>query len=98
MNDKKRETYVNILKDLNFEKYKAVSGERKSGRHKTLKFIFRNNLKGHGIQHILIPSNIIDIYTRLEILLRLKLSGHTDTLTEASNLNDELHKRGEIQN
>ena len=44
-----------------------------------------------------IHSNIIDIYTRLEILLGLKLSGHTDTLTEASALIDELYKRGETQ-
>ena len=54
-------------------------------------------MEGQGIE-IIIPSNIFDIYTRLEILLRLKLSGHTDTLTEASNLIDELYKRGEIQN
>ena len=46
---------------------------------------------------IFIPSNIIDIYTRLEILLGLKLSGHTDTPTEASNLIDQLYKIGEIQ-
>ena len=46
----------------------------------------------------MISSNIIDIYNRLEILLGLKLSGHTDTLTEASNLIDELYKRDEIQN
>ena len=57
-----------------------------------------HSLKGYGIHKIVIPSNIIDIYTRLEILLGLKLSGHTDTLTEASNLIDELYKRGEIQN
>ena len=56
-----------------------------------------NDLQGEGVK-IIIPSNIIDIYTRLEILLGLKLSGHTDTLTEASNLIDELYKRGEIQN
>ena len=55
-------------------------------------------LKGKGIEKFIIPSNIIDIYTRLEILLGLKLSGHTDTFTEASNLTDELYKRGEIQN
>ena len=55
-------------------------------------------LKGRGVEKIIIPSNIIDIYTRLEILLGLKLSGHTDTLTEASNLIDELYKRGEIHN
>ena len=55
------------------------------------------DLEGQGVK-IIIPSNIIDIYTRLENLLGLKLSGHTDTLTEASNLIDELYKRGEIQN
>ena len=55
-------------------------------------------LKGKGIEEIIIPSNIIDIYTRLEVLLGLKLSGHTDTLTEASSLIDELYKLGEIQN
>ena len=54
-------------------------------------------LQGEGVK-IIIPSNIIDIYTRLEILLGLKLSGHTDTLTEASALIDELYKRSEIQN
>ena len=54
------------------------------------------DLEGQGVK-IIIPSNIIDIYTRLEVLLGLKLSGHTDTLTEASNLIDELYKRGEIQ-
>ena len=56
-----------------------------------------DGLQGEGVK-IIIPSNTIDIYTRLELLLRLKLSGHTDTLTEASNLIDELYKRGEIQN
>ena len=57
-----------------------------------------DKLKGQGIGKIIIPSNINDIYTRLEVFLGLKLSGHTDTLTEASNLIDELFKRGEIQN
>ena len=55
------------------------------------------DLEGQGVK-IIIPSNIIDIYTRLEVLLGLKLSGHTDTLTEASNLIDQLYKLGEIQN
>ena len=57
-----------------------------------------NILKGQGIEKIIIPANIIDIYTRLEILLGLKLSGHSNTFTEASNLIDELYKLGEIQN
>ena len=56
-----------------------------------------SDLQGEGVK-IIIPSNIIDIYTRLQILLGLKLSGHTDTITEASNLKDELYKRGELQN
>ena len=56
-----------------------------------------DNLHGEGAK-IIIPSNIIDIYTRLEVLLGLKLGGHTDTLTEASNLLDQLYKMGEIQN
>ena len=54
-------------------------------------------LQGERVR-IFIPSNIINIYTRLEIFLGLKLSGHSDTLSEASNLIDELKKRGEIQN
>ena len=56
-----------------------------------------NKLQGEGVK-IIIPSNIIDIYTRLEVLLGLKLSGHSDILTEARTLIDELYKRGEIQN
>ena len=45
----------------------------------------------------IISSNLFDIYTRLETLLGLNLSGHTDSLIEASNLIDEI-KKGEIQN
>ena len=47
------------------------------------------DLRGEGVK-IIIPSKIIDIYNRLEVLLGLNLLGHTDTLTEASNLIDEL--------
>ena len=42
----------------------------------------------------IIPSNIIDIYTRLAILQGMKLFGYTDTLTEASSSTDELYKEG----
>ena len=52
--------------------------------------ILDTKLKGKGIEKIVIPSNIIDVYCRLEVLLGPKLSGHTDTLTEASNLIDDL--------
>ena len=51
-----------------------------------------DDLQGEGLK-IIIPSNMIDIYTRLEVLLGIKLSGHTDTLTEASNSKDEIYKR-----
>ena len=56
-----------------------------------------SDLEGSGVTKIFIPGNIIEIWTRLEVLLELKLSGHTDTLTEASSLIDELYKRGERQ-
>ena len=42
-----------------------------------------DHLEGQGNGKKIIPTNIIDIYTRLEILLELKLTGHTNTLTEA---------------
>ena len=54
-------------------------------------------LGGTGIEIITRTSNIIDIYTRLAVLLGLKISGHTDTHTEASIFFDDLYKRGEIQ-
>ena len=56
-----------------------------------------DDLQGEGVK-IFIPSDVIDIYTRLQILLGLKISGHSDTLTEASNLIDEIYTRGEFQN
>ena len=43
-------------------------------------------------------TKIIDIYTRLEILLGLRLSGYSDTLTEASAIIDQLYKLGDIRN
>ena len=56
------------------------------------------DLEGQGIEKFIIPPNIFDIYTKLEILLELKLSGHADTLTEASKLIDEVYERSETQN
>ena len=41
-----------------------------------------DDLQGERLK-IVIPSNIMDIYTRLEILLGLKLSGQSDTLIES---------------
>ena len=102
----------NIIRDLGYTADEDKPSKRKSFftitlpklveeiQNKTFEEITLDSdgdLQGEGVKNI-IPSNIIDIYTRLEILLGLKLSGHTDTLTEASNLIDELYKRGEIQN
>ena len=56
-----------------------------------------DELEGQGIEKIIIPSNMIDICTRLEVLLGTKLSGHPKTLTEASILMDELYKRDDLQ-
>ena len=47
-----------------------------------------SDLEGQGPK-IIIPSKIFAIYIRLENLLRLRLSGHTDTLTKAIYLLDE---------
>ena len=92
-------TYKQLLKTLNYENYKPKFGENKSGRYKNTKnILIPNNFQGRGIEKIIIPSNTIDIYTRLEVLLGLKLSGHSNTLTEASALIDQLYKLGEIQN
>ena len=48
-----------------------------------------DELQGEGLK-IIIASKIIDIYTRLEVLPGLKISGHTDALTEESNLIHDL--------
>ena len=89
MNDKDREIFNNILESLVFENDKAMRGESKSSRYKKFKINFKKHkLEGQGIEKIITPTNITDMYTRLEVLLGFKISGHTDTLTKASNLND----------
>ena len=52
-------------------------------------------LEGEG-KKPLIPSEIIDIWAGLEVLLGLKPSEGTDTSTEGLNLLDEIYKEGEI--
>ena len=101
----------NIIRDLGYTGIGDHTSKRRTFLTKTLPKLVEeiqnktfeeitddsDDLQGEGVKTI-IPSNIIDIYIRLEILLGLKLSGHTGTLTEASNLIDDLYKRGEIQN
>ena len=107
MSDTEKVVFKDILSKTNYYNRKLTKGKM-SGRDRYIKNDLDNDairilnldtkLKGGGVEKVIIPSNIIDIYTRLEVLLGLKLSGHTDTLTEASNLIDELYKGGEIQN
>ena len=88
-NEIDRKSLYNFLTDV---RYTGI-GDEKTSQSKFFKILlkhYRNikkeeptDLKGQGIEKIIIPSNIIDIYTRLEILLGLKLSSHSDTLTEA---------------
>ena len=56
-----------------------------------------DDLEGQGLK-IVILSNSLYTYNRLDTLLGVQLSGHTDTLTQASNLIDDLCKRVEISN
>ena len=48
-----------------------------------------DDIQGEGMQ-IIILTNIFGIWTRLEVLLGLKESGHTHTLSEISYQRDEL--------
>ena len=45
-----------------------------------------------------IPSNIVDKWTRIEVLLGLNVSGYTDTFTEASTKLNDFCKEGDLQN
>ena len=56
-----------------------------------------SDLEGNGTKTKVVPSDTDEIWTRLQVLLGLKLAGHTDTLIEASQLLDALLKRGEIE-
>ena len=107
MSDTEKVVFKDILSKTNYYNRKLTKGKM-SGRDRYIKNDLDNNvirilildtkLKGRGIEKIIITSNINDIYTRLEVLLGLKLSGHTNTLSGASNLIDEVYKRGEILN
>ena len=114
INDEDKSIIYDILKITGFDSGRHTKGKKSDRMKDALKNLPReiakiqnpplpaiesesDNLQGEGVK-IVIPSNIIDIYTRLEVLLGLKLSSHSDTLSEASALLDELYKRGEIQN
>ena len=88
MTDKEKFVFRDILQKTDYYNCIPKKG-RMPGRDKSIKIDLDNdvrrilnlytNLKGRGIEKIIISSNIIVIYNRLEILLGLKLSGHTDT-------------------
>ena len=95
-------TFDKILDTLDYDPAKDSNSKRtKSIKHDLKKRVDKIRLSPLALQaegvKIIIRSNIKDIYTRRGILLGLKLCGHTDTLTEASNLIDELYKQGKIQ-
>ena len=102
-NKNDRLTLYNFLTDLGYTRNRGKQTNqmqfftRLIKQFRDIKKEEPDKLEGQGLK-IIIPSNIIDIYTRLEILIGLKLAGHSDILTEASALIDELYKRGEIPN
>ena len=78
----------------NVEKWKIIGRSNDIKRHlvrdvKTILNETAGEIEGQGMK-IIINSNIIDIWTKLKVLPEVTLSGHTDTLTEGSNLIDEL--------
>ena len=92
-------TFDKKLNVLNYDPSKECNSKRtKSTKNDLRKRVYKiknppltlptNDLQGEGVKTI-IPSIIIDIYTRPEILIGTNLSGHIDTLTEASNFIDE---------
>ena len=107
MNDLDKVVFREKLQKTNYYDRVPTKG-RMSGRDKDIKKDLDNDVKrilnldtklrGRGFKKIIIPFNTIEKYTRLEVFLGLNLSGHTDTLTEACNLIDELYRKGEIQN
>ena len=79
MDDESVLTFDKILDSLNYDPSKDSNSKRaKSIKNDLKKRIHKIGnpllaLQGQGIEKIVIPSNIIDIYTRLEIILALKL-------------------------
>ena len=101
----------NITTNLQFNENTPKQGDTKLGVYRYTKYsldddVFKilnrsvqsdSDLESQVVK-IIMPSNILDFHTTLEILLGLKLSSHSHTLTEASKLFGDLYKRGEIQN
>ena len=103
LNDKDREIIYNNLEGRDFENHKAIRGQTKFARYKYSKVNFKDrvkkaNLDGQGNEKFTIPSRIKDIYNRIDILIGLKISEHTDTLAEESDIIDHKYKRDETQN
>ena len=103
-----------FLRRPRYGDFEASGGESKLGRYiiirdnldddvdRSLNTCFESenefkSLQGGGVKNF-IATNILDVWTRLEIMLGLQLSGHTDTLSKASILVDEKIKRGGIDN
>ena len=107
MTDNDKLFFRDILQKTGYYNRKPTKG-RLTGRDRYIKYDPDNDvsrilnldtkLEVRGVEKIFIPSNIIDFYTRFEFLLGLKLSRHTNTLTEAIKLLDQLYKMGDLEN
>ena len=106
MNDTDKVVFTDLLHKIDYYYRKPTKGRIpsrdryiKNYRDDDVRKILNldTKLSGRGIEKIIIPSNINDIYSRLEVLLGIKLSGQTNIFTWASNLKDELFKRIETQ-
>ena len=82
MTDKDKLIFRDILQKTGYYIRKPTKG-RLTGRDRYIKYDLDKDVsrilnldtkhKGRGIEKIIIPSNITDIYTRLKVLLGLKL-------------------------
>ena len=107
LNKQHERVFSNIPKGLNYTDYPPQLG-KKSGRSFFIKHNFDNDFKKllnptageleRPELKTIIPSKYFDIWTSLEVLPGLKLSGHNNTLTEASKRIDNLYKKSDIQN
>ena len=82
-------------KSESFKSFKSELPERVANNEST--FLDENDSidsQAEGVE-IIMPSNNIDTWAKLEVLLGVKISGHTHTLTEGSNLIDEIYKKDE---
>ena len=99
----------NIIKDIGYTGFGDKSSRRKTfiiehlpEKNAEIETGIENGDKFdilHGsATKIVNPFNIFDMWTRLEVSLGSKLSGHTDTLTKSNNPKVAFYRREDVQN